>query len=134
VKKGKNKAQKALCPCDSGQAYAKCCEEFHQKRQAAPNAEALMRSRYSAYSLMLEQYIKDTWLPEYCPSTLSLDPQQRWIGLAIKACNKGRGDDYEGTVEFVARYKINGKAHRLHELSRFRKINGLWWYLDGIQK
>lgn len=60
-----------------------------------------------------------------------MDDQQRWLGLSIRATEGGGRDDSMGTVEFVARFKVGGKGHRLHEISRFEKIEGRWYYLDG---
>lgn len=91
-----------------------------------------MRTRYSAYVLGLETYLYDTWHPSTRPPALSLDDQSvKWIGLDVRRCERGAVNDLEGNVEFVARYKVNGKAHRLHEVSRFVKENGRWQYLDG---
>ena len=90
-----------------------------------------MRSRYSAFVLADEPYLLATWHPDTRPSRVRLDEQQRWLGLKIKACEAGEAGDSSGTVEFVARFKVSGKGHRLHEISRFEKIDGCWYYLDG---
>ena len=90
-----------------------------------------MRSRYSAYALQLEPYLLATWHPDTRPAALDLagDPA-RWIGLEVRRAEQ-HGDD-SATVEFVARCKIAGRAHRLHEISRFVNIDGRWYYLDGV--
>ena len=90
-----------------------------------------MRSRYSAYAKGEGDYLRDTWHPSKRPSRVRLDPEQRWIGLSIKDTEAGQADDDTGVVEFVARFKVNGKGHRLRERSRFEKIEGRWYYLDG---
>jgi SEC-C motif-containing protein len=92
-----------------------------------------MRSRYSAYVLGVESYLLQTWHPSTRPASLSLnqDDAPQWIGLKLVATQGGMQNDTEGSVEFVARYKVNGKAHRLHEISRFVKEQGRWFYLDG---
>ena len=90
-----------------------------------------MRSRYSAFVLRNEPYLVATWHPDTRPSKVRLDGQQRWVGLSIRATEGGDLDDHTGSVEFVARYKIDGKGYRLHEISRFEKIDGRWYYLDG---
>lgn len=90
-----------------------------------------MRSRYSAFALGEPDYLRGTWHPDKRPSRVRLDEQQKWIGLSIKATEAGRESDDRGCVEFVARFKIAGKGHRLHENSRFEKIDGRWYYLDG---
>lgn len=90
-----------------------------------------MRSRYSAFVLGLEDYLLATWHPDTRPSTVELDaaPPPQWLGLAIKSHT--HPDDDHATVEFVARYKLNGRAFKLHETSRFEKIDGRWFYVDG---
>lgn len=90
-----------------------------------------MRSRYSAFVEQDEQYLLASWHPDTRPSRVRFDPEQRWLGLSIKRLEAGGSGDSEGKVEFVARYKVRGKGFRLHEISRFEKIDGLWYYLDG---
>ena len=90
-----------------------------------------MRSRYSAYVECDQAYLLSSWHPDTRPSRVRFDPDQRWLGLKIKATAAGSAQDTEGTVEFVARYKVHGKGHRLHERSRFQKIGEHWCYLDG---
>lgn len=120
------------CPCQSGRAYAQCCAPYHRGERPAETADALMRSRYSAYVLGLETYLRDTWHASTQPATLSLDDKNvKWIGLDVRRCEAGTMKDTHGSVEFVARYKLNGKAYRLHEVSRFVKEDGRWQYVDG---
>jgi len=90
-----------------------------------------MRSRYSAYVLGLHDYLLDTWHPATRPPTRVLDaPGTRWLGLKVIAEPPAEAD--AATVEFVARYRVGGApAQRLHELSRFRREQGRWWYVDG---
>ena len=90
-----------------------------------------MRSRYVAYALGLEAYLLDTWHPTTRPASLDIDkePKPRWLGLSIKRHEPQ--DDTHALVEFVARYKIDGRAYRLHETSRFVRENGRWFYVDG---
>jgi SEC-C motif-containing protein len=90
-----------------------------------------MRSRYSAFVVGDEPYLLASWHPGSRPSRVRLHPQQRWLGLSIRSAVAGGERDSTGTVEFVARFKINGKGHRLHEISRFEKVNGRWYYLGG---
>lgn len=92
-----------------------------------------MRSRYSAYVLGNEPYLLATWHQTTRPASLGLaqEAKTQWLGLKIVSTAKGLRDDTEGSVEFVARYKINGKAHRLHEVSRFVKEAGRWYYVSG---
>jgi SEC-C motif-containing protein len=118
------------CPCGSGRLLAECCGRFHAG-EAAPDAESLMRSRYSAYVLGLEDYLLATWHPATRPAGLELDatPRPQWLGLTVKSHMPL--DASHATVEFVARYKLNGRAFRLHETSRFERLDGRWFYVDG---
>lgn len=117
------------CPCGSGKAYAQCCQRYHSG-EAAPSAEALMRSRYTAFVLELEPYLLATWHADTRPDKLDMQasPKPRWLGLQVK---RHVQDGEHGTVEFVARYRIGGRAHRLHEISRFVCEDGRWYYVDG---
>ena len=118
------------CPCGSGRAYAACCGRHH-RGEAAADAGSLMRSRYSAYVLGLEDYLLATWHPTTRPAALELDatPRPQWLGLTVKS--HATQDERHATVEFVARYKLNGRAFRLHETSRFERMDGNWLYVDG---
>lgn len=88
-----------------------------------------MRSRYSAYVLQLEHYLLATWHPDTRPTSLDLaDDTTKWLGLEIK---RHETDGDHAIVEFIARHKVGGKAHRLHETSRFARENGHWLYIDG---
>lgn len=93
-----------------------------------------MRSRYSAYVMGNAEYLRQSWASTTCPPDLKLESDLKWIGLKIQRCEAGGVDDMEGLVEFVARYKVNGRAGRLHEASRFIRENGRWVYLDGEMK
>ena len=92
-----------------------------------------MRSRYTAFALGLESYLLDTWHPDTRPAALNLadNPPTKWLGLAIKL--SANNEPTKATVEFVARYKIAGKAYRLHELSQFINIKNRWYYLTGSE-
>ena len=90
-----------------------------------------MRSRYTAYTQDREDYLLATWHHSTRPVTLELSskPRSQWLGLTVKRHDPSDPD--HATVEFVARYKINGRAYRLHEISRFVREDGLWFYVDG---
>lgn len=90
-----------------------------------------MRSRYTAYVLGLEAYLLDTWHASTRPASLDLavDAALKWQGLTITTAWQ-KAD--QGGVEFCARYKVNGRAEKLHEASRFVLENDRWYYLDGL--
>lgn len=89
-----------------------------------------MRSRYSAYVLGLGDYVLQTWHPRTRPEAIEPDPPGlRWLGLQVR-CHAPE-DNGRATVEFVARSKLGGRAHRLHETSRFERLDGHWLYVDG---
>ena len=119
------------CPCGSGQALADCCGRYLDGGETAPTADALMRSRYSAYALQREDYLLATWHSSTRPAQLGLAQEvpTKWIGLEIKRHEPQ--DENRAIVEFVARYKVNGRAHRLHETSRFVREGERWYYVDG---
>lgn len=122
------KSSEPVCPCGSGKPLADCCGPYIDGPATAPDAESLMRSRYTAYVLEREAYLRATWHASTRPARLDLSPTQ-WIGLTVK--RHTRQDAEHARVEFVARYKINGRAHRLHETSRFVREGGQWFYVDG---
>ncbi len=119
------------CPCGSGHPFAACCGPRLDDSAPAPDAEALMRSRYTAYVLGNETYLLATWHPDTRPSELGLDRETavKWLGLRIMR-HENDGDGH-AIVEFVARYKVGGRGHRLRETSRFVHERGRWLYLDG---
>ena len=120
------------CPCGLPSPYQLCCGRWHSgaQRLQAPNAEALMRSRYSAYVRGFGDYILATWHPRTRPQLLEGDPPGlRWLGLEVRSHTVIDAD--HAVVEFVARSKLAGRAWRLHETSRFERQSGCWYYLDG---
>lgn len=120
------------CPCGTTLPYGRCCGRWHEgpEHLQAPTAEALMRSRYSAFVLGLHDYLLATWHPSTRPALLEPnEPELRWLGLDVK--RHAVQDDTHATVEFVARSKLGGRAHRLHELSRFVREDSRWYYVDG---
>ncbi|WP_194722830.1 YchJ family protein [Noviherbaspirillum malthae] len=122
------KAQQAACPC-GGKDYASCCGRFIEGGQAAPAADLLMRSRYTAYVLRNEDYLKATWHASTRPAEpVAQDKDMKWLGLEVR---RHVPEGERATVEFVARYKVGGRAHRLHEISRFVREDGKWFYVDG---
>lgn len=132
----------AACPCGRlsarrvPQAFGDCCGRYidHFDTAAAPDAEHLMRSRYSAFVLQRRNYLQATWHASTRPAALTLAPGVQWLGLQVRAHR--RLDDTHAEVEFVARSRTGGaRAQRLHERSRFVRepVGGVarWLYLDG---
>ncbi len=127
------------CPCGLRKTYDNCCGRWHStfadgQGLQAPDAEALMRSRYSAYVMDLTPYLLATWHPSHRPQDLAPnEPGLRWLGLEVK--KHVRQDAEHALVEFVARSRNSGKqggrAQRMHEVSRFVREDGAWYYLSG---
>jgi SEC-C motif-containing protein len=121
----------APCPCGSGHAFGTCCGPALSGARAASTAEALMRSRYTAFTLRDTAYLLASWHPSTRPEHLALDeqPPPKWIGLDVRAHRPLAENHAE--VEFLARYRVGGRAQRLHETSRFVRESGCWYYVDG---
>ena len=131
------------CPCGGSEgrlSYGECCGRWHRDLAAghagAPTPEALMRSRYSAYALQclspaMGVYLLATWHASTAPGEIEPNPFMQWLGLELRhAASSGDA----GMVEFIACYKDNGRAGRLHETSRFVRLDGRWLYIDGEQQ
>ncbi len=120
------------CPCrkkSETRTYADCCEPYHSGVRPAPTAEALMRSRYAAFALGKADYLRATWHPSTRPAVIAFTPGQELLQLKIVAAAT---DGDTATVEFVARSRIGGSSHALHEVSRFVREDGRWLYVEGI--
>lgn len=130
------------CPCGRtgprGQPlpHARCCGRYleHFAHKPAPDAESLMRSRYTAFVHGGVHYLLATWHASQRPATLDLEPGIRWLGLEVRSHRQV--DDTHAEVEFVARSRLQGRATRLHERSRFVRepdAQGVlrWYYVDG---
>lgn len=122
------RAAAAACPCGSGRAYTDCCGPLHEGTPAA-SAEALMRSRYSAFVLGRDEYLLATWHAGTRPAQIDADPGCKWLGLEVR--RHEQSDATHALVEFVARCRIGGRGQRLHETSRFVREDGRWFYVDG---
>ena len=125
----------SLCPCKSRLPYGECCAPFHYGKALPETAEALMRSRYSAYFFGRIDYLVDTTHPDKkTPQTradiAALADESRWKFLTILSTSKGQAGDKTGKVEFVAQYYRGGVLLEHHEKSRFRRSRGLWKYVD----
>jgi SEC-C motif-containing protein len=124
----------APCPCGRSDArgrplaFGACCGPL-LAGAPAPDAEALMRSRYTAYVLGDAAYLLATWHPGTRPAEVAPEPDTRWLGLEVRA--RREIDATHAEVEFVARYRVQGRGGRLHERSRFVREDGRWLYVDG---
>lgn len=126
----------ARCPCLSGEVFGNCCGRVHADRAAggpgAVTAEALMRSRYSAYAVGDTAYLLETWHPSTRPDSLDLDPGMVWRRLDIVDTVAGGPFDDTGTVEFAAHYRVDGERGVQRERSTFVREGGRWFYVDAI--
>jgi SEC-C motif domain protein len=125
-----------LCPCGSGKSYEECCEKLHSGQERAASAELLMRARYSAFEKNEIDFIEKT----HKPGTTDFDreeaqkwaTQSTWLGLDVVKTLKGSESDQEGIVEFKAHYSNEeGNKFQHHEIAKFEKIDGHWFYSDG---
>jgi SEC-C motif domain protein len=119
------------CPCGRGLAYDECCAPAHHGQSPA-TAEALMRSRYSAFALDNDAYVLSSWHPETRPAEIEPDPHLRWTGLDVLETVGGGMFENEGVVEFRAHYRDHGKPGDLVERSRFVRLDGQWVYWGPI--
>ncbi len=124
-----------ICPCGRvgarghALAWSACCGRYLDHDTPAPDAESLMRSRYSAFVRERADYLRATWHASTRPTLLELDGAAKWLGLEVRSQRVLDVDHAE--VEFVARYREAGCAVRLHERSRFVREAGRWYYVDG---
>jgi SEC-C motif-containing protein len=125
------------CPCGrtgpgKPLVFGGCCGRFlgNPGVTPAPDAESLMRSRYTAFVLERDDYLLATWHSSRRPSSIGFEPAVKWLGLEVR--QHLPIDDSHAEVEFVARQKSSGTpAVRLHERSRFIREAGRWYYVDG---
>jgi len=111
--------------------FSACCGPYLNEDILAPDAQALMRSRYSAFVLERADYLLATWHASTRPATLDFAPGAKWLGLDVRSHKVLDADHAQ--VEFVARLREAGRATRLHERSRFVRESGRWFYVDGDQ-
>jgi SEC-C motif domain protein len=120
------------CPCGSGEAYDDCCGRFHRGPASAPTADALMRSRYSAFAVGDIGYLWETWHPRTRPAQVILPEGGRWTGLEVLARTGGGVFDTDGTVEFEAHYEIAGQIGVERQNSKFVRENKRWLYVSDV--
>jgi len=123
------------CPCESKEEYKNCCYPFHQKKDFPETAEALMRSRYSAFALKLPEYLIETANIKSAEKEFkALDENLEnieYVGLQIVSTMQGKADDKIGKVEFIASYKHNDTLATHHEISKFKRFQKHWIYDSG---
>ena len=123
------------CPCGSGDTFGACCAPVLRQERRAATATALMRSRYTAFTLHDVDHLLRTWHPRTRPERedllASLSEEVRWLRLDVLATSAGGPFDDAGTVEFIARSRGPHGRRQQHELSRFVREGGHWSYLDG---
>ena len=124
------------CYCGSGKDFTECCGPVLDGSISADTAEALMRARYSAFATLQAEFLHESLHPEHrhdhdLAATRRWAENSQWLGLEVLAVEAGGVEDEEGTVEFIATYKERGLVHPYHELSKFRKVDGAWYYVDG---
>ena len=125
------------CPCSSGNTYEFCCGVAHQEIQAVQTAEQLMRSRYAAFTLGNGDYLMLSHHSSTRPinekdDIVSWANSLEWLRLEIINKSKGLESNTEGSVEFKAYFRENGKERFIHENSRFVKENDHWAYLGFV--
>lgn len=124
-----------LCLCGSGSSYEDCCAPYHRGEKTPPTAEALMRSRFTAYAMQNADYLLATWNGSKRPDSINFEKEEaQWLRLEIVGCKKGGIKDAKGIVEFKAYFLANGEESVMNEISRFKKVAGRWHYLDGLVK
>ncbi len=128
--------EQALCRCSTGLPVSHCCQPIHDGEARATTAEALMRSRFSAYVLHNKEYLLASWDKSKCPTDIDFSKEENvdWQRLEILSKKKGGEKDSKGIVEFKAYYLLEGEEYAMHEISRFIKQDGRWFYLDGQVK
>lgn len=124
------------CNCGTDKPYNECCQPFIEGYSNASTAEALMRSRYTAFTLANIDYLLKTHHVSTRPvkdkqDILDWAKSVQWMGLTVLATDKGGKTDQDGLVEFRALYIEKGKLESIHEKSLFRKEKGIWYYVNG---
>jgi SEC-C motif-containing protein len=127
------------CPCGIEKSYEECCGPIIKGTKKAPTAEALMRSRYSAFAKGELDHVEKTHLPATrkdldMEGVRSWATQSEWLGLEIRETDKGQEKDSTGKVEFKCRFIFNGAEQTHHELSTFEKVDEDWFFVDGVMR
>jgi len=121
------------CPCrkiGDDRPYVDCCAPYHDGA-LAQSADALMRSRYSAFALERADYLLATWHPSTRPASIEFNPGRQWMLLRVLETHQ-TGDT--ATVAFIARSRVGGSTQKLQETSHFVRESGRWLYIEGLVK
>ncbi len=121
------------CPCCSGKSYFECCGRFIDGQQIPATPEELMRSRYTAYSEANIDYVMRT-MKGPAAKDFDVETTTEWakrVKFAKLDVKKSSVKKEKATVEFIAHFTENGESRAIHEISDFRKENGIWFYFDG---
>jgi SEC-C motif-containing protein len=126
----------ADCPCGSGKTYGRCCKPFIDGKKKPPTAEGLMRSRYTAFTQSDAKYLTSTLHPDQREGhdeaeTKDWADRSEWMGFELVEAVDGGKDDDTGTIEFIAKYKVDGKVVEHHEKAEFEKVDDEWVFTDG---
>lgn len=127
--------QEINCPCDSKKLFCDCCAPYLAGNQNAPTPETLMRSRYTAYTLVRIDYIQKTMRKK---AAENYDPvgaakwasSVKWLGLTVIDSSPAKSNT--GTVTFVGRFLENNIQKEIAEKSLFEKIDGMWFYIQSL--
>lgn len=124
-----------LCPCGSGLQYSSCCGLYIEGGISVSKPEALMRSRYTAYTMAKIAYIKKTMRGKALSGFQTGEAKRwarrvEWVGLRV--VNVVPEDGNKGFVEFIASFRDGGVSRSIHEMSEFWRVEGVWYYVDGI--
>jgi SEC-C motif-containing protein len=125
------------CPCASGREFAACCQPYLEGKALPPSAEALMRSRYSAFATGNIDYLEGSLMPgtrsDFDRAAVTEWARtSEWTGLQVRYAEAGGAADDEGFVEFVALFRQEGADRVHHETGHFKKQDGRWFYVDGV--
>ena len=127
--------EQSCCLCGSNLPYSQCCGLYHTGEKIPATAETLMRSRFTAYAMHNGEYLQKTWDATKRPAQIDFSKDTaQWLRLEIIDVKKGGVQDEKGVVEFKAYYLLDGEESVMHEISRFKKVAGRWFYLDGVVK
>lgn len=139
---GKVASASLRCPCNSGETLGNCCGRYlaassgGRRSTPAPTAEALMRSRFTAFALGDADYLLCTWHPDTRPESLELDPGLDWFLLEILGTERGGPFDLDGVVTFRAHHRLAANRREREsftETSTFERQEGQWFYVEALE-